>query len=287
MYLHYCTFHGIRCQVLRRLAAGFLLVWALCAGCSRQGSYDLTLDFTGAPAWRYSLDATVRGSITAESVTRAFTSGARCTLLCSVDAKDAKRNNLVRCRVPFARFSSTILDIAELENLALQSREVKLTFDTRNASIAADDTASLPLIRIGEWDVFKDLAKTIPVLPKMRVSPGATWDRERSLPLDIRQGAAVGHLLQSFRLDSIVPGAQGGRVAVVGWHFTYNVEMRGPDASGVLSRMPSSGKGRGTARIDLDRKSLQSASMEFSVAAPASGAYRISWDEDIALNLVH
>jgi len=272
--------------VLTCLAAAILLV--LCVGCSRTGSFDLTLDFSKVAAVRYSLDATVHGSITAEGATRPFESGARCTLLCAAGPAGARNKGLLQCTVPSARFSSTILDSAELENLGVQSREVKLTFDTRDARIAVDDTASLPLIRIGEWDVFKDLAATIPALPKIRVAPGATWDRERAIPLDIRQGVAVGHLAQSFRLDSVsqgIKGAQGARIAMVSWNFTYRIEIRDRDTSASLSRMPSSGKGTGIARIDVDRRTLESASMRFSVAAPQAGAYRISWDEDIALKL--
>jgi hypothetical protein len=169
----------------------------------------------------------------------------------------------------------------------LQSREVRLACNLQDGMIAPEDSTALPLIRIGEWDVFKDLAKTIPALPKIAVKPGATWDREKAVPIDTRYGSAMGHLLQSFRLDSIALPASGKRLAHVGWTFTYLVEVRDRDSNGFLDSMPSKGNGTGRALINLNDKTLETASMSFSVAAPAEGTYRISWNEDISMRRVY
>jgi hypothetical protein len=282
MLLPYCTFHDFRCQVSCRLTLAFLIV--LIAGCSHDRNVELSLDFSRAPQWRYALDASVRGTIETAHVPRAFTSTAQCTLRCLVDAKNVA---LLHVSVPYAHFTSNILNDAELENLMSQSREVRLACNLRDGMIAPEDTSSLPMIRIGEWDIFKDLAKTIPALPKTAVKPGATWDREKAIPIDTRYGPAVGHLLQSFRLDSIALPASGTRVAHVGWTFTYLVEVRNRDANGILDSMPSKGNGTGVALINLDDKTLETASMSFSIAAPTEGTYRISWDETISMRRVY
>ena len=168
-----------------------------------------------------------------------------------------------------------------------QSREVRLACNLRDGMVAPEDSSALPLIRIGEWDIFKDLAKTIPALPKIAVGPGATWDREKAIPIDTRHGSATGHLLQSFRLDSIALAASGKRIAHVGWTFTYLVEVHDRGANGFLDSLPSKGNGTGVALINVDDKTLETASMSFSVAAPPEGAYRISWDEDILMRRVN
>jgi hypothetical protein len=282
MHLSYCTFHDFRCQVACRLACAFLVVCI--AGCSRDRSVELTLDFSRAPQWRYALEASVHGTIATAQARRAFMSAAQCTLLCTVDAKNVA---LLHVTVPYARFSSNMLDDAELENLMEQAREVRIACNLRDGMIAPEDSAALPLIQIGEWDVFKDLATTIPALPKIAVKPGATWDREKAVPIDTRHGTAMGHLLQSFRLDSIALPASGKRVAHVGWSFTYLVDLRRDrDANGFLDSMPSKGNGTGGALINLDDKTLETASMSFSVASPKDGTFGISWDENISLNLV-
>jgi hypothetical protein len=273
-----------RCQAL-------FLALLLCAGCSRDRSVSLTLDFGRAPGglWRYALDASVKGTVSAtETGRRGFTSAAQCTLMCTADAKNPA---VFHASVTGASFTSNILAGAEIENLVSQSREVRFTCDTRNAAIAPDDSATMPMIRIGEWDIFTDLAKALPALPKIRVRPGASWDREKTIPLDTRYGGAAGHVLQSFRLDSVSAGPGGKRIAHVGWKFTYRVERRGANvdaaAAILLDRVPPKGDGAGTATINVDDKTLESASMSFSVPDGSEGTYRISWSETISLTRVY
>jgi hypothetical protein len=258
-----------------------LLIYA--AGCSRNASVDLTIDFSKAPAWRYTLDARVSGTIAGADTQRAFASAAACTLRGTVDAKNS---SLLHVSVPSARFTSNVLSDAELENLMSQSREVHLACNLRDGTIAPDDSGAMPLIRIGEWDIFKDLVKTIPALPKIKVAPGATWDREKEIPLATRRGDGTGHLMQSFRLDSIMTDAGGKTVARIRWNFTYQVELRDRDTAGLLDRIPSKGSGTGRARINVSDKTLEHASISFIVPQASEGTYRISWKEDISLNLV-
>lgn len=269
------------------------LALLLCAGCSRDTSVSLALDFGRVPGglWRYAVDARVNGTISASDSLageRGFASAAQCTLVCTADPKNPAR---FHASVAGASFASNILAGAEIENLVAQSREVRLTCDTRNAAIVPDDSAAMPMIRIGEWDIFTDLAKALPALPKIRVRPGASWDREKTIPLDTRYGGAAGHVLQSFRLDSVSVDPAGKRTAHIGWKFTYHVERRGANADAaaaiLLDRMPPRGDGAGTATINVDDKTLQSASMSFSVPQGSEGTYRISWRETISLNRVY
>jgi hypothetical protein len=253
---------------------------AFLVGCSPDRAVELTIDFSRTPQCRYALDASVRGTIMTARDHRVFTSAAQCTLLGSTDAKDVA---LLHVSVPYAHFSSTILNDAELQNLMSQSREVRLACNLRDGMIASEDSTALPLIRIGEWDIFKDLAKTIPALPKIAVEPGATWDREKAIPIDTRYGSAIGHLFQSFHLDSIPEGV----TAVVRWGFTYRLELRDHDAAALLDSMPSQGTGAGMARINVNDKSLESASIDFSVPDAGKGMFRISWDEKISLRRVN
>jgi hypothetical protein len=263
--------------------AAFVIVSFL--GCSRDDSVKLSLDFSKAKEWRFCLDGRVFGTIGADGSQRRFESAAQCTLVAAVDAKNGA---VLHVSVSSAAFTSDILGDAELENLMAQSRDVRVRCDLGSGSIAPDDTAAMPLVRIGEWDVFKDLAKTIPSLPKIPIKPGSTWDREKAIPLDIRQGRATGHLIQSFCLDSVSASGTGRkRTAYVRWDFTYRLELHDSDTAGLLKRMPGGGKGTGSARINVDEGTLESACMSFAVSDAAEGKFRISWKEDISLQLIH
>jgi hypothetical protein len=141
-------------------------------------------------------------------------------------------------------------------------------------------------VRIGEWDLFKDLAKTVPALPKIKVRVGSAWDREKTIPLETKYGSATGHLLQSFSLDSLYTNNRSMSLALLRWKFSYQVEFKNLDTAGLPGSMPSKGSGTGNAVINVTEKTLESASVNFIVPAADKGDFRISWREDIELKLV-
>jgi hypothetical protein len=255
---------------------------ALC-GCTDRSSVMLLLDFSKQSMWRYTLDAVVNGSIASQDTQRTFTSAAHCTLDGRADSSDPK---ILHAAVSAATITSNILAEADIQNLTEQAKGVRLTCALNDGMIVPEDTSALPLVRIGEWDLFKDLAKTVPALPKVKVRAGSSWDREKTIPLETKHGNAVGHLLQSFRLDSLYTGGGDTRLALLRWKFTYQVEFKDRDTSGLSGSMPSKGSGTGTAIINVTGKTLESARVQFTVPAAEKGDFRISWREDIALKLV-
>ncbi len=261
----------------------FALIITLSGGCSRNKEVALTVDFSGKRQFRYCIDAVVRGSIASIDTQRSFQSAAMCTLICSGDGKN---RTMFHATVPYAKFSSTILGEDEINNLTQQARDVKLTCALDNATIVPDDSMDLPLIRIGEWDVFTDLIKAIPALPKTKVKKGASWDREKIIPLDTKQGKATGHLYQSFKLDSISYPANKFLIAYISWNFTYQIELHERDSLKILDRMPSRGIGQGQAAVDISNKRLEYAKASFSVPQASEGLYKISWNESISLKYV-
>ncbi len=222
------------------------------------------------------------------AVRRSFESAAQCTLSGTTDATNSA---LLHVSVPYATFSSNVLGPAEIDNLTSQAREVRLGFNARDGSIAPEDSAAMPIIRIGEWDLFKDLAKVIPAMPKIRVRAGDSWERERTLSLDTRHGDVIGHLVQSFSLDSILTGQGGKTSALVRWNFVYRLQRPGGagdrEAAGLLDRMPPQGAGAGQALINVDDRTLERASMSFSAPASGGGKYLVSWKENISLHRVY
>jgi hypothetical protein len=255
---------------------------ALC-GCTDRASVRLSLDFSKQSAWRYTLDAVVNGSIASQDTQRTFTSAAHCTLNGTADPSDPK---LLHAAVSSVSISSNILGEAEVQNLTEQAKGVRLTCALNDGLIIPEDSSALPLVRIGEWDLFKDLAKTVPALPKIKVRVGSAWDREKTIPLETKYGSATGHLLQSFSLDSLYTNNRSMSLALLRWKFSYQVEFKNLDTAGLPGSMPSKGSGTGNAVINVTEKTLEHASVNFVVPAPDKGEFRISWREDIELKLV-
>jgi hypothetical protein len=255
----------------------------LWAGCGNSGSVRLSLDFSKRPEWRYAVSATINGSIVSVDTQRTFTSAAQCTLS---GRPDTKNPALLHASVASVSVSSTILGDAEIQNLKEQARAVRLSCALADGAVVPEDSSAVPVVRIGEWDLYKDLAKTVPALPKIPIRPGSTWDRERTIPLDTKQGNALGHLFQSFSMDSLRTNGSGDVIAVLSWKFTYRVEFKDRDTSGLYGGVPSAGSGNGHAVVNVTGKSLERASVHFDVPAATHGMFRISWREDILLNLV-
>lgn len=255
---------------------------ALC-GCADHASVRLSLDFSKQSAWRYTLNAVVNGSIASRDTQRTFTSTAHCTLDGTVDPSHPK---VLHAAVSSVSISSNILGEAEVQNLTEQAKGVRLICALNDGMIVPEDSSALPLVRIGEWDLFKDLAKTVPALPIVKVRVGSTWDREKTIPLETKHGSAAGHLLQSFSLDSLYSDNRNMSLALLRWKFTYQLEFKRLDTDGLLDNMPSKGSGTGNAVINVTEKTLESASVHFIVPAASEGDFRISWREDIELKLV-
>jgi hypothetical protein len=256
---------------------------ALSAGCGNSNSVKLSLDFSKKPEWRYALSAAVSGTISSADTQRTFSSAAQCTLSGKPDAKNPA---VLHASVVSVAVTSNILGDAEITNLKEQAKAARLSCALADGAILPEDSSAMPVVKIGEWDLYKDLATTVPALPKIAVRPGAVWERERSLPLDTKQGSAVGHLLQSFCMDSSRKNASGADIASLSWKFVYRVELRERDTLGLYAGVPTAGSGTGSAIVNVTAKTLERASVHFAVPAASQGKFRISWNEDITLDLV-
>ncbi|HMD67232.1 MAG TPA: hypothetical protein VKF42_00035 [Chitinivibrionales bacterium] len=256
---------------------------ALVSGCGNSNGVKLSLDFSKKPDWRYALSATVSGIISSADTQRTFSSAAQCTLSGKPDAKNPA---LLHASVVSVAVTSNILGDEEIRNLKEQAKTMRLSCALGDGAILPEDSSSVPVVKIGEWDLYKDLASTVPALPKIAVRPGAVWERERSLPLDTKQGSAVGHLFQSFCMDSLRKDKSGAEIASLSWKFVYRVEFRERDTLGLYAGVPTAGSGTGSAIVNVTAKTLEAASVHLAVPAAPQGKFRISWNENITLELV-
>lgn len=258
-------------------------ILVLISGCGNSSSVKLSLDFSKKPDWRYALSATVSGAISSADTQRTFSSAAQCTLSGKPDVKNPA---LLHASVVSVAVASNILGDDEIRNLTEQAKAMRLSCALADGAILPEDSSTVPVVKIGEWDLYKDLASTVPALPKIAVRSGAVWERERSLPLDTKQGNAVGHLFQSFCMDSLRKNKSGDDIASLSWKFVYRVELRERDTLGLYAGVPTAGSGAGSAIVNVTAKTLERASVHLAVPAAPQGRFRISWNEDITLEMV-
>ncbi len=270
-------------MVIKKRHIVSLVAFVLAGACGNGRAVRLSLDFSKRAEWRYSLRADISGISVSADTQRTFASSAQCTLSGKADANNP---NLLHANVAWVSVSSNILGNAELMNLEEQAKAVRLSWALADGVIVPEDSLAAPQVRIGEWDLCKDLAKTIPALPNVPLRAGSMWERERTMPLDTKRGNAVGHLYQSFLLDSLFV-SDGSTRAALSWKFIYRVEFRDHGATGLPTDVPPRGSGTGSAIVNVTNKTLDRASMLFEVPAATNGAFRISWKEAIELHLAN
>jgi hypothetical protein len=261
-------------------------LWAafcLLCSCADKESVRLTIDFSTRSEWRYALCATVKGSIVSADTQRTFESAAQCTLR---GKPDTLIPSILHAVVSSVTISSDILGEAEIRNLVEQAKGVRLTCAITDGMVTPEDSSTLPIVLLGEWNLYKDLAKTIPALPKIKIRPKSSWDREKAFPLETKQGSAVGNLYQTFSLDSLYRGEGDCTFALIRWKFTYLVTLKDPDTTGLLFNIPLKGTGTGSAVVNVTGKTLERASVRFFVPASNNGTFKLSWKEEIELTLI-
>jgi hypothetical protein len=248
--------------------------------CGKRESIVLNVDFTSQREWRYRLAVDLKGTIAAPDTQRGFSSNARCILL---GVPVAGRSAMLKVRACSVDIAMPLLSDAEKNNLIRQCNNTQFAVNLSDGAITPDDPADMPLVKIGEWDLYKDMAKVLPALPQGRVRKGFSWDREKQIPLETKLGRGVGHLFQSFTLDSLFIDQQAARMALVTWRFTYGVEVKSTDTVARLGDVPSRGSGQGSALLNIGDKTLEKAAIHFSVPSTRQGKIKISWEEDIEL----
>lgn len=249
-------------------------------GCSSEDGVRVGVDFSRSPRWEYLFDVEVGGRFVDHDSTRTFSNGAVCRLLGTPRKGEPSALDL---RISKVVIKSTILDSGECRNLTHQFENASLEIELDFGTVTVMDSVDVPVVRIGEWDLFRTFVRVVPSLPGRRMKLGETWEREKAIPLATTMGRAIGHLYQTFALDSMGTGVNRD-CAYVSWKFTYRIEPLEKDSAGAFSVLPLLGTGTGLAVFNVSHKYLASAKVHFKVPRPHEGL-DISWEETVSLRL--
>ena len=78
-----------------------------------------------------------------------------------------------------------------------------------------------------------------------------------------------------------------GDTAMVGWDFRYTAaDKKSSDTSDVLNNIPVSGKGSGSALLDLRNHCILRAAMDFAAPVATVGDVSVTWIEKAVFSLV-
>ncbi|MCL2183325.1 MAG: hypothetical protein FWB85_07640 [Chitinispirillia bacterium] len=227
------------------------------SGCGQRERARIEIDFSKASEWRYLLAVDISG--TPQDSAKYFSGSLRAYLQGQPGQPGAGplQANLadVHLIAPF---------MAEDERSDVERRLNNLRVMVSEDGVTLSDTAGIPGVFSGAWDIMRSPARVIPAMPNADMAVGSSWEREQRFPLTIPQGEADGLLYQLYTLDSLFKTPEGFPVAAISWVFTYRVAML-EDGSGSLRKHPLSGSGRGTAKLDLNRKKLLQSQAAFQV----------------------
>jgi hypothetical protein len=237
------------------------LAFVAAAGCGGREKARIEVDFSKAAEWRYMLGADIYGASIAGDTGQYF-SGSLRAYLQGMPGNIAE--GPLRCGFTDVNLIASFLSDDERSDVVRRLSELRVAVSENGVTLS--DTAGIPGVISGGWDILRAPARVIPAMPNADMAVGSSWEREQRFPLSIPNGEAEGLMYQLYTLDSLYRNDSGIRVAAISWVFSYRVATKEEKEDGPRKRMyPLSGSGRGSAELDLIRKKLIKSQATFQV----------------------
>jgi hypothetical protein len=242
----------------------------------------LAVDFSLQPQWKYTMAVQVNGSFIHNDSARNFSNSAKCLL---TGTSATGKSGTLSLALSDVAIASDIIDSAEITNLKRQFDDTRMIYSGNTGELSTADPTALPMVHIGGWDLYHTMARVVPALPQNAVSVGTAWERERQIPLISTAGNCIGHLYQTFILDSIISDSNKAQRAYISWKFSYRVEFVEKPVASVANDIPLLGNGTGTAVLNVTGKYLERAIISFKVERNSQAAVSMEWSEHASLVL--
>ena len=264
---------------MKKITAGFIVV-----GCAlmmvfgkdvRDNACMLTIDYAGKRQCSYLAEYTSQGNFKQKDLVSKKSTSVRCVLFLS--AAGPKRLSI---KVDSIFVRSDVFNEKMQKDLRQTLKKSTYSLSLEHGFPALDSTAAIPMAGYAAWDLYRHLSKLLPALPDKPVKPGFTWERTMTLPLQTARGIVSCETYRSYIFSKLQ-----GDTATVNWQFTYSAGKK-TDGSDVSKEIPVSGKGKGSALIDVARHCVLSASMDFTTPVAAIGDVSVTWTERADFTLV-
>jgi hypothetical protein len=234
----------------------------------------LKAEYGAKQQWRYSVNYTSQGNFRQKSSNTAKTTTIRCII----------RATKMGPRKLFLKADSvSIKSDLYKEDLQKEIKDDLLTagysLSLANGFPCIDTSLQVPASKYLEWDLYRQLAKLLPMLPANPVKPGFSWERTDAYPLLTSRGKLSCEVYRKYTFEAL-----SGGFATISWQFRY-AGANNPDSS-VFKNVPVFGTGNGAAVLDTRNGSLLKAEMNFTTPVAAVGNVNVVWHENAVIRLV-
>lgn len=243
---------------------------------AKDNAVSLSLDYNGKAQCGYTVDYSSQGNFTQKGAVSTKST----TVHCKVRGVKDKPDMLTIKVDSIAITSDVYKDDAKKD---IQEKLLKSQYSLSLASgfPSIDTTAEVPAAGYLQWDLYRQFAKLMPMLPAKPIKPGFTWERTFTLPLHTARGIVPCEMYRTYTFKKL-----NGDTALVSWDFRYTAGKKSVDSVSALDQIPVAGKGRGSAMLDVRNHCILKAEMDFATPIAVVGDISVTWQEKAVFSLV-
>jgi len=237
---------------------------------------NLYLNYTALKQWRYVLKYQSVCTIEDSDTTVSQKTRIGCTLHGEL-SEDKQRLNFT-IKKPLVE--SQLYDSSMIQSLqdSLKTRVYGLAII--DGCPVVDTLARSKNEPLPEWDLYFQFAKLLPDMPQEKVKAGYSWERSAVHPLRTHIGTVPCHVYRLYKVDR-VSEAEGA--VYISWEFSYKAEKSAMKNTDFLKKIPITGKGSGSATIDLIDGYIHKAKIKFTTPVAQIDEKKVTWTEDMVL----
>jgi hypothetical protein len=264
----------------RRSMAFVTFVQILCAGMAvsvTAGSGVLVrLDYAAHRSWHYTMEYHSEcifeegGAVTAKAT----------DIDCILDGTLSEGGDRIDIRVRDFTIESALYDDVVRGEIAAKTAETAYGLSLKDGAPSIDSLADFSTSGLPQWNLYLQLAKLLPQLPRTPVKKGSSWERNSMFPIQSVQDYVPCEVFHQYKVERI-SGEQDS--VYISWKFKYAPMKPLADHSAVLKYMPVEGKGSGRAIIDVKNGLIVSVGVDFETPVVSMDNARVNWKETVAL----
>jgi hypothetical protein len=242
---------------------------------AKNNPFALSLNYNAREQWHYAITYTSQGIFTNKdsSTTKTTTVNSLCT------GTKTKPGQLLLKVDSIAVTSDVFSDSVRLKVLN-QFKAAEYPFSLIDGYPSIDTAALLPAGSFSEWDLYRQLAKLMPLLPKNPVRAGFKWERVVTVNMRTAAGIVPCEIFSTYKFEKLRNDS-----AYLSWKFRYAASAKEPSNSTLRSEIPVSGNGICSAVLDLKNSCILSSEMDFTTPVATIGDEKVTWHEHATFHL--
>ncbi len=237
---------------------------------------NLYLDYTALKQWRYVLSYHAERVIEGKKQSSAESTDISCMLVGDL----AKNKERLTFTVKRPDVTSGIYDDETVQRVTQSLKDSEYGLAIINGCPTVDTLGALSSQPPVEWDLYFQFAKLLPDMPQDPVKAGYTWERTALHPIRTAAGVVPCQVYRLYKVDEV---SESKGAAYISWEFTYQAEKSAMDSPRILERVPVTGKGTGTATVDLIDGFIQEANVKFDTPTAKADSGMVTWKEEMNL----